>query len=236
MSANARLLVLLKAPLAGLVKTRLAATVGAQAALAAYEAMARNVLAAAAASGLATTIHYAPAAERARMEALCGPGAQLLPQAAGDLGARMADAFSRAFAEGAGAALLVGGDLPLLDGPLLRQGAAALAGAQAVLGPALDGGYYAIGFTRPGFAPQVFADMPWSTPEVCARTRERLALAGRSMALLPALPDCDTADDLRRLVMPPWRERLSGTPFGAFLAGASGDPFDRDPDNRLSVP
>ena len=236
MSADVRLLVLLKAPLAGLVKTRLAATVGAQAALAAYAAMARNVLAAAAASGFATTIHYAPAGERARMEAFCGPGAHLLPQAAGDLGARMEDAFSRAFAEGAGAALLVGGDLPLLDGPLLMQGAAALAGAQAVLGPALDGGYYAIGFTRPGFAPQVFADMPWSTREVCARTRERLALTGRTVALLPALPDCDTADDLRRLVMPPWRERLSGTPFGAFLAGASGDPFDRDPDNRLSVP
>ncbi|WP_245611402.1 TIGR04282 family arsenosugar biosynthesis glycosyltransferase [Solidesulfovibrio alcoholivorans] len=236
MSADVRLLVLLKVPLAGLVKTRLAASVGAQAALAAYAAMARNVLAAAAASGLPTTIYYAPAGERARMEAFCGPGAQLFPQAGGDLGARMEDAFSRAFAAGAGKTLLVGGDVPLLDGPLLRQGAAALSGAQTVLGPALDGGYYAIGFTRPGFAPQVFADMPWSTSAVCARTRERLALAGRTVALLPELPDCDTADDLGRLARPPWRERLAGTPFGAFLAGASGDPFDRDPDNRLFVP
>ncbi len=232
----ARLLVMLKAPRPGLVKTRLAEAVGDGAALGAYVAMARNVLAAAAASGLPVAVWYAPAGERALMEDFCGPGAALFPQAEGDLGARMADAFERTFAAGAASALLVGGDLPLLDGPLLARGAALLGQAGAVLGPALDGGYYAVGFTKEGFAPEVFADMPWSGPEVFSRTRERLARAGRRTAFLPELPDCDTADDLRRLAREPWRGRLAGTPFGAFLAARDGDPFDRDPDNRLSVP
>lgn len=230
-----RLLVFLKAPLPGQVKTRLAAGVGKEVALAAYRAMAANVLDAADASGLPTTIHFAPAGELAAVEDLCGQARHFRPQAAGDLGARMAVALTEAFAEDARAALLVGSDLPLVTGDLLAQAATRLATADAVLGPASDGGYYAIGFTRAGFCPDVFVGMPWSTPEVGARTRAVLRAAGRRLALLPELPDCDDAADLLRLAASPWRERLAGTPFGLFLAGLPRDPFDQNPDYRLSV-
>ncbi len=229
-----RLIVLAKAPLRGQVKTRLAAACGESFALAAYRAMLANVLGAAAGSGLPTAVAHAPAGAWAAVRALCGPAVALVPQADGDLGARMAAAMTGAFADGAGAALLVGADLPLLTGALLVRAAGLLSRREAVLGPALDGGYYAIGFTREGFCPAVFADMPWGTAEVLARTRERLG--GRRVGLLPRLPDCDTAGDLRLLGREPWRARLAGTPFGRFLAEAAGDPFDRDPDNRLSVP
>lgn len=231
---DVRLCLMLKAPLAGRVKTRLAAGIGEASALAAYRALVAGVLAAAAGSGLPATIFYAPAGEEAAMRELCGPGWTLAPQAAGDLGARMAAAMTAAFAAGAAGALVVGGDLPLVSAALLAGAGAALQDHDAVLGPALDGGYYALGLTRAGFLPDVFAAMPWSTPAVFARTRDVLAAAGRRVALLPALPDCDTADDLRRLARPPWRARLAGTPFGAFLARCPGVPFDHDPDNRLS--
>lgn len=211
--------VMVKAPLPGQVKTRLAATIGDDAALAAYRAMAATVLAAADASGLPVTVSYAPAEHLAPVAELCGPGRRYAAQAEGDLGARMAGALATAFADGAEAALLVGSDLPLLTADLLRQAARELEANQAVLGPAEDGGYYLIGFTREGYAPEIFYDMPWSTPTVAATTLARLAEAGRSVALLPRLADCDAAADLFRLAAPPFRERLAGTPFARFLAG-----------------
>lgn len=218
------LLLLVKAALPGLVKTRLAATLGDAVALAAYRAMVANVLAAADASGLPTTLVYAPADALEQVTALCGRQRRYLPQTGDDLGARMDAALARAFADGAEAALLIGSDLPLLTGRLLRQAAALLTENQAVLGPADDGGYYLIGFTRAGYLPDVFRAMPWSTPAVAALTLTRLADAGRATALLPSLPDCDEAADLTRLAGAPLRERLAGTPFGRFLA--SGPPRD----------
>lgn len=211
--------VMVKAPLPGLVKTRLAATIGDAAALAAYRAMAATVLAAADASRLPVTVSYAPAEHLDRVAALCGPGRRYAAQVEGDLGARMAGALAAAFADGAEAALLVGSDLPLLSADLLRQAARELEANQAVLGPAEDGGYYLIGFTRAGFLPEVFRDMPWSTARVAEMSLARLAAAGRTVALLPRLADCDAAADLDRLAAPPFRERLAGTPFARFLAG-----------------
>jgi rSAM/selenodomain-associated transferase 1 len=219
---DVRLLVFCKAPLPGTVKTRLAAGIGAQNALDAYRAMVADVLAAADASGLATTLCYTPAGGQAAPDVqnavreLCGPDRLLLPQTDGDLGARMAAALADALAR-ADAAILVGSDLPLLTGALLAEAAARLTTCDAVLGPAEDGGYYAVGFTRQGFCPEIFTAMPWSTSRVAVLTRRRLAAAGRRVALLPVLPDCDTPEDLARLAAPPWRLRLAGTAFDRFL-------------------
>ena len=101
-----------------------------------------------------------------------------------------------------------------------------------MLGPAQDGGYWLIGFTRAGFAPEVFVDMPWSTAAVAGLTRSRLAAAGRGVAELATLPDCDEAADLARLAGPPWRQALDGTPFGQFLEAAPAGLFDQNRANR----
>ncbi|EFL49276.1 Protein of unknown function DUF2064 [Solidesulfovibrio fructosivorans JJ]] len=215
---DVRLLVFCKAPLPGRVKTRLAAGIGDAAALAAYRAMVANVLGAADASGLPAIVYYAPAEELPAARELCGPDRTFRAQAEGDLGARMAAAFTATLRE-ADAAVLIGSDLPLVTGEVLTRAARELAGNDAVLGPATDGGYYALGLTRAGYCPALFTDMPWSTATVAALTRARLAAAGKSLALLPELPDCDTPDDLRTLLAaPPWRRRLEKTPFGRFLA------------------
>lgn len=214
---DVRLLVFCKAPLPGRVKTRLAAGIGDAAALAAYRAMVAGVLEAADASGLPTILYYTPAGELEALRRLCGPDRTCRAQSDGDLGARMAAAFTATLRE-ADAAVLLGSDLPLVTGPLLARAAQALAGNDAVLGPATDGGYYALGLSRAGYCPEIFTDMPWSTATVASLTRARLAAAGKSLALLPELPDCDTPEDLARLAAPPWRARLDGTPFGRFLA------------------
>lgn len=232
---DTRLLVCLKAPLPGLVKTRLAAGLGNNLALAAYRAMVTDVMAAVDASGLPTTLWYAPAGQEAAAatRTLCGSGRELLPQTGGDLGARMDAAFRRSFADGAQAAILVGGDLPLLTAAILRQASDRLDHARAVLGPAEDGGYYLIGFTRDGYVPEAFAAMPWSTPEVAARTLDACRRAGSPPKILPALRDCDTPGDLRELAGTTFRKRLRGTAFGTFLAGLPRDSFDQIPTHRL---
>ncbi|MGM0412423.1 MAG: TIGR04282 family arsenosugar biosynthesis glycosyltransferase [Pseudomonadota bacterium] len=122
-------------------------------------------------------------------------GLALRVQSGADLGARMAGALEAALAEGAPAAVLVGSDCPGLTAGVLSSALAALeAGADAVLGPAEDGGYYLIGLRRP--APALFQDIPWGGPEVAAATRARATEAGLRMEELPTLRDIDTPADL----------------------------------------
>ena len=223
------LAIVLKAPLLGLVKTRLAAAIGPELALGAYKAMVACVLAAAEASGLPATVHFAPDEGEAAIREFCGPGYGYQIQVEGDLGARMAGAMAWNFARGAGAVVLVGGDVPLVTGGVLRQAARELEHGQAVLGPATDGGYYLLGIRRRAFGAHVFRDMPWSTAAVAQRTLEALEAAGTPAALLPVLPDCDTVADLRRLALSPWRERLAGTPMDEFLSGLPAEIFDQHP-------
>ena len=66
-----------------------------------------------------------------------------------------------------------------------------------VFGPSLDGGYYLVGTTRPRSG--IFTGVPWSTPQVLARTLDRVEAAGITPAMLPPWYDVDTPDDLRFL-------------------------------------
>ena len=94
-------------------------------------------------------------------------------------------------------ALLIGTDAPALDAGYLRDAAAALRGNDAVIGPALDGGYTLIGLKRA--APGLFEAMPWSTPEVLGETRLRLRRLALRHVELPPLADIDEPADLVHL-------------------------------------
>jgi len=120
-------------------------------------------------------------------------GIESQPQGDGDLGTRM----QRVFEHAAGPTLLMGADAPALDAARLRQAAAALATHDAVFVPALDGGYALVGLNRA--VPQLFERMRWSTPEVMARTRERLVAAGLRHAELDPVADIDLPADLAHL-------------------------------------
>jgi rSAM/selenodomain-associated transferase 1 len=110
-----------------------------------------------------------------------------------DLGARMQDALEWAL-QRAPWAVLIGSDCPGYDSDYLQTAFAALERHDAVLGPALDGGYVLIGMRRA--APELFADMPWSTTGVLDTTRQRLQRKGWSWQELPTLRDIDTPQDL----------------------------------------
>lgn len=88
----------------------------------------------------------------------------------------------------------MGSDCPGLSPERIREAADALARADVVVGPALDGGYYLIGMTRP--REEFFRDIPWSTAEVVGATRRRIAETGARARFLPSERDVDTPRDL----------------------------------------
>lgn len=187
-------LAFVRAPQAGRVKTRLAATLGAEGALRVYRRLAEHTVREARAVDAELRIHFTPAAQEQEVRAWLGDGPRYLAQAGGDLGARMEAAFRAAFRDGAERVVIVGSDLPDLSAALLRRAFGALDEHLAVLGPARDGGYYLLGVRM--MIPGVFDDVPWSTDAVLARTLERMRAAGVEPALLPTLADVDEAQDL----------------------------------------
>jgi uncharacterized protein len=210
------ILVLLKAPRAGLVKTRLARDLGKDRAAAVYRAFLADQLAwVARFHGAAKRLHVTPAGAGPECLRLLPAGRRrrfrVAPQSRGDLGARMRSAFRLAFRDGCGAAVMVGTDAPLLGPAALRRAFAALESRDLVLGPTQDGGYYLVGLKRD--APALFRRMPWSTPEVLRETLARARAAGMSCRLLPRLRDVDTLADLRALRRQIERRVSSGKPF-----------------------
>jgi rSAM/selenodomain-associated transferase 1 len=203
-SANARskparraVLVFVRAPEPGRVKTRLAAAIGPEAALRVYRRLAEHTLreaAALAGEGVQVRVHHTPPDAGDAVRAWLGAGFAYLPQAEGDLGMRMEDAFARAFAEGAERVVIVGSDLPDVSASLLRRAFEALDAHPAVLGPARDGGYYLLGLT--GMIDGIFRGIVWSTPDVLASTLDRFRAAGIDPVMLEELSDVDEAGDL----------------------------------------
>lgn len=186
MSAPA-LAVIAKAPLAGHSKTRLCPPCRPEQAAALAGAALRDTLAAVAA---------APAARRVLvLEGEPGdwvpPGFELIAQSGGGLEARLAAAFD-AIGE---PTLLVGMDTPQLDASLLARAADQLAHADAVLGAAPDGGYWAIGLRRPDA--RAFEGIPMSSPRTSTAQLERLAELELRCERLPELRDVDTIADAR---------------------------------------
>jgi hypothetical protein len=197
-------LVFVRAPEAGRVKTRLAAEIGAEAALRVYRRLAEHAVAEARAVGAELRVHHTPADAGDAVRRWLGPDATYLPQHGGDLGARMRAAFAAAFAVGRRRVVIVGSDLPDLSADVLRAAFAALERSAAVLGPARDGGYYLLGLRE--MVPGVFDGIAWSTATVLEATQARLRAAGCEPALLETLADVDQAADLPA----GWREWARG--------------------------
>lgn len=194
--AGDAVLVFVRAPEMGRVKTRLAAEIGARAALRVYRRLAEHTLTEARAlgPGVAVRIHHTPADAGGAVRAWLGDGPAYLPQADADLGGRMRAAFAAAFGEGFRRVVIIGSDLPGLTAGVMRDALARLETHAVVLGPARDGGYYLLGMRE--MIGGVFDGVPWSTDGVLRRTMEILRETGIEPALLETLGDVDVAADL----------------------------------------
>jgi hypothetical protein len=183
-----------RAPQLGEVKTRLARTIGAERALALYEAFVDDTCALTQGLGARRVLAVAGDVDHPRIAHLAkSQRLAVEPQGDGDLGERMARAIATHVA--GGPVVIIGSDAPTLPRAHLHQALDELMAADVVIGPSEDGGYYLIGARVA--VPELFSDVRWSTGEVLATTLARLG--DRAHALLPAWHDVDSAEDLERL-------------------------------------
>ncbi len=191
-----RIVIFAKAPVAGKVKTRLILALGPEGAA----ELARRML--------LDTVREALQVEGVEVE-LCvdpEPGDPtwrgLLPptylshQGEGDLGERLARSSARVLGDGR-RVVLIGTDCPELDARRLAETCAELDRHDAVIHPALDGGYVLLGLRR--FHSSVFSGIEWSTPSVARATIGRIKALGWSCHLGATLQDIDEPEDLKAL-------------------------------------
>lgn len=197
--AHVSLIVIAKEPLPGKAKTRLIPDLGEAGAAAVATACLADTL---------WAVAETPAARRVLVldgapgDWLPDAGFEIIPQREGGLAARLAGAFEDS---GAAPAVLVGMDTPQINGSLLAAAIAALCeeDADAILGPASDGGYWAIGLRRSD--PEVFTDVPMSAETTGDLQRERLRSLGLRWTELEQLRDVDDLDDARAIAaIAPW--------------------------------
>ncbi len=193
-AGRATLLVFARAPRPGTVKTRLARTIGDEAAAGLYRRMGRRIVASVEGAPARMVVCYDPPDAEPEMRHWLGPSARkYVPQGGGDLGARLARMFDHAFAD-ADRVLAIGTDAPATDAGRVMHAIEALDTADVVIGPARDGGYYLIGLRRP--RPELFRRIRWGTGSVLAETRAEAERLGLGITWLELESDIDTGDDL----------------------------------------
>ncbi len=197
------LVIFARDPKPGQVKTRLAKHLGPQAACDLYEKLLRYTL------GIAydfqkrrpkthVCVALTPSDRRDSFRSRFDLPWPVLAQEGHHLGQRMAQAFQSLFRQGHEAVLLIGSDLANITVKDLEDAFMLLEHRKTVLGPAEDGGFYAVGLRRP--CPEAFSSPQWGTPDVFQRTLNILQRQGLTPALLPIRHDVDRMEDLPRVL------------------------------------
>ena len=192
-----RIVMFAKAPIPGEVKTRLIPVLGPAGAAQLARQMLEHTMAEAVDAGIGVPELCAepdPTSEVWRP--FLSRDVRLASQGGGDLGERLARAAQRVISAGENI-LLIGTDCPGLTALHMRSAASDLRTSDAIIHPAIDGGYVLLGLRR--FHPTIFENMPWSTKDVGRMTRDRIAALGWTLEIGETLADIDEPDDLRRL-------------------------------------
>ena len=200
MKNDAHILFFVKYPEPGEVKTRLAARIGTEKAAELYKNFVLDLLAKLESTQLPFTICLYPRQKKELLMDWLGGGYEYSHQKGVDLGERMVTAFLEAFAGGHSRVILIGSDFPDLPQSFLEESLSTLNTHDAVIGPAMDGGYYLIGFRDRTFCPQAFEGMQWGMGGVFRQTLSILKDHRKRVFLLPVWNDIDTMEDLRQLV------------------------------------
>ncbi len=185
------LIIFVRNPVLGKVKTRLAATLGNENALEIYKQLLQHTHDITQSLPYQKFIFFADYINENDLWENDSYVKQL--QHGDDLGSRMANAFSQLFDDGYQQICIIGSDCIELTGYILRAAFEQLQHHDAVIGPSLDGGYYLLGMSQPILG--IFENKNWSTNEVLPATLKSIHNKNLSLFLLPQLSDIDTAED-----------------------------------------
>lgn len=186
---------MLKAPVSGSVKTRLAADIGPDQAAAVYRNLVELQIAEIP-SDWKIRICFSPTDAKSQMIDWLGNAHEFIPQSQGDLGNRLHHAMNQYFKKNSGNLFFLGGDCPYLNKNLLKEANQKLTSTDIVIGPTFDGGYYLLGMKEP--TPCLFKEIQWSTEIVYQQTLTRLAEQKLNFEELKCLEDIDTLDTWKR--------------------------------------
>lgn len=185
------LIIFVRKPELGKVKTRLAATVGNEKALEIYKTLLQHTHTVAEQVEADKFVFYHQQTEENDIWSKDGFTKKL--QSNADLGKKMSDAFSEVFNAGFGQAVIIGSDCLQLQAQVIEDAFAILQYKDLVIGPANDGGYYLLGMKK--MHEFIFRNKDWSTDSVLKQTFEDIARHQLSVGLLPELIDIDTEED-----------------------------------------
>ena len=186
------LIIFVRKPELGKVKSRLAATIGNENALAVYIELLKHTNEISAAIRAEKFVFYFD--DIVADDIWSGSNFIKRQQSSGDLGEKMQNAFSTLFKEGYNQVVIIGSDCPELTTAIIEDAFEMVKQNDLVIGPANDGGYYLLGMKK--LYPQLFKNVQWSTEKVLAKTLAASTSAGLSCSLLPQLTDIDIEADL----------------------------------------
>ncbi len=190
--ANPAIIIFVRHPELGKVKTRLAASMGDENALAVYKFLLAHTYALVQHRNIPVFVFYAEDI----VEGDLWSCRQMIKrvQKGNDLGERMTDALREVFAAGCEKAVIIGSDCYELTDAIIDDAFALLEKNDIVVGPAKDGGYYLLGMNAP--FKDLFSNMEWSVATVFDRTMQRAREARYRVDVLPVLSDVDTEEDI----------------------------------------
>jgi rSAM/selenodomain-associated transferase 1 len=188
------LMVFTKNPELGNCKTRLASTIGNEAALKVYEQLLDYTVAFSSKANAEKYVYYSKNIQNNDRwdESIF----EKKTQAEGNLGVKMATAFKENFDQGFEKIIIIGSDCAEIDESDIKNAFQALDESEVVIGPAIDGGYYLLGMRT--FIPSLFQDKSWSTPDLINETISTLKKQQISFSLLKEKSDIDYEEDLER--------------------------------------
>jgi rSAM/selenodomain-associated transferase 1 len=192
-------IVMVKAPRPGNVKTRLLSALTAEHAASLASCFAQDAVANGLRASADVIVAYTPSCGRAILEPLLPRGLLWIEQRGADLGERLESIFRDAARIGFDPLIITGADSPTLPTAFITTACEALASMEAdvTLGPTIDGGYYLVGLSAQ--CRHLFRDVAWSTPLAYAQTAANALSQGLRLLELPQWYDVDTPEDLLRL-------------------------------------
>ena len=189
------IIVFVRYPRKGQVKTRLAKTTSLEFALNFYKLCAENLIRNIKKVPCVNRfIFYSNKNEKTEVISWLGNKFLFAPQEGDDLGSRMKNAFEKVFSAGSQKVIIVGTDIPDLSKEVIVKAFELLDSYDVVIGPAKDGGYYLLGMKK--MNAELFEKIEYSTSSVLIETMTKIKELNLNHHLLPELNDIDTEKDL----------------------------------------
>lgn len=188
------LVIFVKYPQVGSVKTRLARGIGARKAALLYKLFVKSILETTNSNAYRRIIFSTPAEKEKETKNWLGNSIEVYLQKGNNLGERLSNAFQFVFQNGAKSVVTIGTDSPLLDEKSVFKAFRELKNKSCVIGPSQDGGYYLLGLSK--FKKEIFQNIDWGTKNVFKQTLNILNKLKLKFSLLEADFDVDTIDSL----------------------------------------